>query len=77
MPKAVRFFNEIRTHPNFIVASRADGVWLEHVAAIEFCLQVLYDIGADNPDAIELFDEVREIVRHNCGLKAQLLHPEP
>jgi hypothetical protein len=52
-------------------------VWLEHVAAIEFCLQVLYDIGADNPDAIELFDEVREIVRHNCGLKAQLLHPEP
>lgn len=74
-PDAAAFLHEIRTAPKVAAALAAgDLVWVEHVEAIEHGFRVMYAKGADNPQAIEMLDQVHSVInQREPGLKARLL----
>ncbi len=71
---AQKFLLEIRKAPRFLAAVEHDPMLREHFEAIENGLRIIYAMGAaDNAEAIELFDDIRSILRRKQRIKIRLL----
>lgn len=70
---AEAFLREIRATSKFQAAATRDPIYLEHLAAIEHGLRIIYVAGADDPNAIELCDAIRAILKSKDKMGVRLL----
>lgn len=60
--------------PSFVAASVSDPIWARHLGAIEYAIERIYELGADDVIWLERFDEVRGLLaRDDMTVKERLL----
>lgn len=68
------FIAEIQTLPTFAARAATDRVWSEHLAAIEFALNEIDRRADSDPQMIEIFDRIENVIaRRDVPLKQRLL----
>jgi hypothetical protein len=65
------FFQEIRRRPKFVLAAKADPRWHRQLDDLEGVIEHL--AAKDDPDVIELVDELLAIIGRKSTLKQRLL----
>jgi hypothetical protein len=70
---AEAFLSEIRATSKFQAAAARDPIYEQHLGAIEHGLRIIYAAGADDPRAIEMFDEIRTILKGKDKIGARAI----